>query len=66
MKERTSRRRNGLKNAHAPSLCPARSCYRVGKILLSQPRDGESPMREHKGPPARPPSERRDEREDRR
>jgi len=39
------------------SLCPVRSRYRVGEILLSQPRDGESPMREHKGPPARPPSE---------
>jgi len=46
------------------SLCPVRSRYRVGEILLSQPRDGESPMREHKGPPACPPSEEK-EREER-
>ncbi|KYM88288.1 hypothetical protein ALC53_02770, partial [Atta colombica] len=33
---------DGLKNAHVPPLCSPRS-----------PHDGESPMREHKGPPGR-------------
>ncbi|KYN09687.1 hypothetical protein ALC57_18208, partial [Trachymyrmex cornetzi] len=37
---RTNERTDGLKNAHVPPLCSPRSPHD----------DGESPMREHKGP----------------
>lgn len=51
--ERTGVRTDGLKNAHVPPLCSPRSRYRPAKYCYHSARDGESPMREHKGPPGR-------------